>query len=226
MTEGQRLRWWQEGEQEQAPQKLTAAPLLPADPVTVREEEHDHDRDTWAELEAEALRRSQQSVAEEAESVSFHLKKTTALARQRTASMAVLCLSLLYILPLLYLSASYLYGRTYEPHLAHVRPPISFPFMLLIMVPLLQKIKWLKEKETPVLRLTPQGMHIDSLRHRNHFLSWEEIATIRQKRLFHHQYLEISATRRRRYVLEERDLPITIEALACRIDVYKADLHV
>ena len=222
MAEGQQFRWWQEGEQNQASQKQIDAPLLPADSAIVTEEDHD----TWAELEAEALRHSQQAATEEAQSVSFHLNKTTALARQRTACMVALVGTLIYIVPLLYLAVSYLYGKMYEPHLVHVRPPMSFPFMLLVMVPLLQKAKWLKDKETPVLRLSPQGMHIDSLRHRNHFLAWDEITAIKPRRLFGHRYLEISCTKRRRYILEERDLPITIDALACRIDVYKANLHV
>ncbi len=216
MTDGQRLRWWQEKTEDQAQvlkRVSLAADLLPAaEPVAASEES----QDTWAELEAEARRRSQQAVTGKTESVSFSLNRTSVLARHR-----VLC-GIFFVLVVAQLALLAVMAAYHLRLATNVIQTMGTAFCLLS---LLQKGKWLREKETPLLRLSPQGMHIDSLRHRNCFLAWDEITAINPKQLFRHRYLEVSGTNRRRYILEERDLTITMDALACRIDVYKRNLH-
>ncbi len=88
MADGQRMRWWQdEDRQTQAAQ--TAAERVAATPRHLPEtvdapalmaEPAESGSDTWAELEAEALRRATQSEFEEAQPVSVVVNKTTVRA--------------------------------------------------------------------------------------------------------------------------------------------------
>lgn len=230
MLEGQRLRWWQDQEEQNRPfQKvsergsLAASPLLsesPAPPVAETVALAEEYSDTWEDLEAEALRRAEQAKQEEAESVSFYLDKTSALPRHRRETtplwwlLGIMVFGCLMV-PLILQFAS--------PNHHHSSPNIGSLSVLLILFSQYQRRQqWLQNNAKPTVRLAPQGLFLDTPMYRDVSLPWEEIVEIktragcRKKRC-----LEIRASKRRRFLIEERDLPITAEALASRIAVYE-----
>jgi hypothetical protein len=232
MPEGQRLRWWQEEESNQIVSQraseriaLDAVPLptvtakppgaVAAEPVTLTEEY----QDTWEDLEAEAVRRVQQAKQEEAESVSFFLEKSSALVKHRRQgrimgwSLGSIMLLLIAIPLVIFLTSS---------HHHHIPPNFGFIGGFAGAWSMYyRRRKWLEEKEKPTIRLSNQGLSLHTPLYADVTLPWNEIVEIKPKGNKKRRYLEIRASKRRRFVIEGRDLPIPADTLATRIAVYE-----
>jgi hypothetical protein len=226
VAEGQRLRWWQEEEQNQPFRRvlecesLAAVPLLPesnAAPVAETEaaasaEEYS---DTWEDLEAEALRRAEQAKQEEAESVSFYLDKTASLVRHRRETKPLWWLLGIMVLGCLVVP---LILQFISPNHHHSSPNIgSLSVLMIIFSQYCRRQQWLQSHEKPTVRIAPQGLFIDTPMYKDVSLPWEEIVEIKPRK----RRLDIRATKRRRFIIEERDLPVSAEVLATRIAVYE-----
>lgn len=234
MAEGQKLRWWQQDgeEQSQASQQATervlpeAAPLLPvnvpapsvvAPSAAVSAEEDYHD--TWEDLEVEAVRRAEQTKVENTESLSFYMDKSTALVRHRREGRTMAwCFGslvlLLMLIPLIFFLT--------DPHHHHSPPPFGVIGAFAgVFSMFYQRRKWLEENEKPTLRLSPQGLFIHTAMQNDVMLPWNEIEEIAAKGKPKKRHLEIRASKRRKFVIEERDLPITADAAASRIAVFE-----
>jgi hypothetical protein len=229
VAEGQRLRWWQEqeeqsGESQRASERVSVAAgsLLPepgttpaAETVSLAEEYSD----TWEDLEAEALRRAEQAKLEEAESISFVLDKSTALAHHRRSGkyLAGGFGSLILLVVALYLT---LYIT--HPHGHHSPPPFGMIGCFATFFSIYyRRLKWLESTDKPTVRLAPQGIFIDSSTHPDTALPWNEVVEVKAKGPRNRRYLEIRASKRRRFVIAEQDLPVSAEALATRIAIYE-----
>ncbi|MES2464263.1 MAG: hypothetical protein V4671_27190 [Armatimonadota bacterium] len=229
MAEGQQLRWWQEQDEQsqvshRASERVTVvpAPLLPsavtapvAEPVTLTEEFHD----TWEDLEAEAVRRAEQAKIQQTESVSFFMDKSAALVKHRREgrTMAWIFGSVILMIILLPLSIFFM-----DSHHHYSPPPLGaicgFAGVFSIFC---RRRKWLEENEKPTVRLSPQGIDIHTAMQPDISLLWKEITEVTPKGSRKKRALHIRASKRRRFVIEERDLPLTVDALAARIAVYE-----
>ncbi len=234
MAEGQSVRWWQESEEQSqvsqragervgpAPAPLVPVPLVAALPAEVAlstavtlDEEY---QDTWEDLEAEAVRRAQQAKVEDAESISFFTEKTAALVRHRRDGRIMgwtfgTLILLVFLVPLIFLLTDH----------HHHSPP---PFGMIggfagVFSMFYRRRKWLEDNENPTLRLSPQGLFINTAMQTNTTLPWNEIEEITAKGKPKKRHLEIRASKKRKFVIEERDLPIAADALAARIAVYE-----
>ncbi len=235
MAEGQKVRWWQESDEQsqvsqRAAERVTPAPapLVPitappvsivAPPAAVTQEMEIDYHDTWEDLEAEAVRRAQQAKVEDTESISFFMEKSTALVRHRRDgrimgwTFGTLILLMLLIPLTLFLA---------DPGHHHSLPPFgAIGGFAGVFSMFYQRRKWLEDKENPTLRLSPQGLFINTAMQPGVTLPWHEIEEIQAKGKPKKRYLEIRATKRRKFVIEERDLPITADAAASRIAVFE-----
>jgi hypothetical protein len=197
---------------------VAAAPLLPktsAAPVAQTVSLAEEYSDTWEDLETEAVRRAEQAKLEEAQCISFYLDKTAAIVRHRReirplwwmlGIMMTICVLLPVILHLV------------RPDQGHSFPNLgSFSIVIILFSQYHQRRQWLQNQERPTVRVAPQGLFIDTPTYKDVSLSWDEIAEIKPRK----RYLEIRASKRRRFRIEERDLPISAEALAARIAIYE-----
>lgn len=233
MAVGQQVRWWQNEEEqsqvlqsERAAERVTPAsvPLLPetavttaAEPILTLDAEEYHD--TWDDLEAEAVRRAEQAKIEETEVLSFFIDKSTALVQHRRAarSMAWGFGSLMLLMVLIPLVVLFL-----SPHHTHFPPLFGFIGSFIGVFSLYRRrLKWLEENEKPTLRLAPQQLYINTPLYPDISLPWNEIVEIMPKGPGKRRYLEIRASKRRRFVIEGRDLPISADALATRIAIFE-----
>jgi hypothetical protein len=227
VLEGQRLRWWQDQEEHSQPfqrvsergyaavssslSESTAAPVAETEAVSLAEEYSD----TWEDLEAEAARRAEQAKREEAESVSFYLDKTSALPRHRRETrplwwlMGIMVFGCLMV-PLILQLAS--------PGQHHSSPNIGgLSVLVILFVQYQRRQQWLQNQEKPTVRIAPQGLFIDTPMYKDVSLSWDEITEVKPRK----RVLDIRASKRRRFIIEERDLPVSAEVLAARIAVYE-----
>lgn len=229
MAEVQKLRWWQEPEEQsqksqEASERLSAAasPLLSAvapspvaEEVMLAEEQHD----TWAELEAEAVRRAEQAKKEETESVSFHLNRTAVLADHRRQARLLWVFGSLLLAIFVFLPLGIL---LFSPHHHHHFPSFgAMGGLFAIFSTYARRREWLKNNDKPALRLAPEGIYLASFQYPNAFMPWNDITSITPKRSFKQRYLEFRVGKRFRYNLEERYLPLSVDALAARIAAYE-----
>ncbi len=231
MAEGQRLRWWQEPEEQNqilqgaSHRAVLEAPLLTPETATTATTATepvillDKYADTWEDLEAEAVRRAEQAKREEAESVSFYLDKSAALVRHRREILplwwlAGILITICVIIPL------FLHFLSPDQH--HSFPNIgTFAGFGVIFSSHIRRRQWLQNYEKPSVRLSPQGLSVHTSLYSDIFLPWNDITEIKPKGSGKRRCLEIRASKRRRYMISEQDLPISAEALATRIAVYE-----
>ncbi len=241
MAEGQRLRWWQEEGQDQAAQgamnrvAVTPAPLLTearaspaAEQVTLAEDE----QDTWAELEAEALRRSQQVKTEEGEEVSFYLDQAVARVRHRRELRNW---ALFFLACMAFSFASRI--SEHQVQMGHIHIEYGFigvvshavVFLPFICGHFFLRRRWLRNISKPVVRLSPLGIHLRLIPftagpffRSNVLIPWGDVSGIRPKSFFASRYLEIYSRKAGKVNVFEHDLPISAKDLAARIADYKA----
>lgn len=248
MADGQRLRWWQNEEEQtltarEASERVAVAPSpLLLEEVASYSDTAVHsetETDTWTELEAEALRRSQ-GKTEESESVSFYTDKNAMLDRyrryRRVTSPFLIGLMLMNFLLAAFMayqisSLSQMYRLAGEH--------ISLPFLVLL-TPLIsviggfamtprfvfwhadRSIEWQQNSVEPAVRLSPQGIHLCTPIYRNVFVSWSDIVSVRLKSSGKLRYVEVRADKKRRFAISTLHLPVTAEVLASRIADYRA----
>jgi hypothetical protein len=232
MSESQRLRWWQEENHasqsaQEASKRLavSATSVGPENiPVSVRSSEAastEEELDTWAELEAEALRRSLQIKNEEAESISFCLDTSIALRQNRrsvwdsvlTSSGAII---LIFAIQIAVVKLAPDYSR-------YVLSPAGFGGVLAgAIVRGIRRGKWLRELDEPVLRFSSDGLHLNTLDHPNVTLPWDEVVSVTSKSILKSRYLEVRGTKKRqRFYISEQDLPLPPDIIAAHVAVYE-----
>lgn len=228
MAEGQKLQWWQDEEVKQATEAservaVAPKPLLPEASLTATEEE----TNAWAELEAEAAQRVEQAKAEEAELVSFFMPKLAALRRHRFWAT---CLQVSVGIVVILLSF-FVYGQlTYLHKLNLSVLPITFFWSLVLTIPtwsLLcckKQYQQLLHKESPVIRLAPQGVFIENPLRKEKFVAWSDVAGVKSCWLLKHRYLEIKTTNKHIITIDQQDLPVPVEAIVARIAAYRTAL--
>ena len=249
MADSPRLRWWQDEEEQaqtarEAAERVAvaSASLLP-ETVTAYSETTVHsepENDTWAELEAEAARRVEQSKVEAAESLSFYTDKAAALTRyrryRRVASPFIIGMMFMNFLLAAFLAyqISSLYQMYALDH-EHLQLPI-----ILLLTPLISLIascvlnprfvfwqadrimKWQQDSVEPAVRLSPLGIHLCTPIHKNVTIPWGDIVSVKLRGPSKYRHLEVRNDKRRRFVIPTLYLPITAEALASRIAEYRS----
>ncbi len=194
MAEGQQAHWWQEPEQpsetsRQASERVALAATSVSEP----------ELDTWAELEAEALRRSKRATVLEAESVSIYIDRSAAL-RQRRRDRIFTCLymawNLIFFPSLCWVAIARNWG--------HLELWVSVSIVMTChlfnkSLQFFHYFKWrnefLQTSEKPLIRLSPQGIRLGTPDYWDVMLSWNEIASIGTKRYGKYGRLEINDTK-------------------------------
>ncbi|MES2464264.1 MAG: hypothetical protein V4671_27195 [Armatimonadota bacterium] len=232
MAEGRKLRWWQDVEQNQAAHSAVERVTLAAKPlVSEASSSSVAEQDTWAELEAEAVRRAAQVKSEVTDSVSFYLDKAVARVRHRReirnftlAGIAMFTFS--FLLKIIY-AEGLLDSIQYEFALieAFFQVLTSIPALLLHFM---FRRRWLRNIDKPVVLLSSLGIHLRVLYPAVHpfrqdvFVSWDDIVDVVPTRIFNYRHLTLRSRKLGRINLPETDLPLPAEALAIRISDYKA----
>ncbi len=233
MAEGPTSRWWQEQEQpsktsRQASERVARA----AAPIS----EPELELDTWAELEAETLRRSQTVDGENSEIVAFYMDKGSLILKYRQWQQSMKRVVSVWFLLQLLLTA-YFYWFLTKP-MSPELPSLSVSWFtcfrlvawfVLGQVPLLLLMARVKRVECemenlngPTIQLCPQGLQLNWLYYSNLMLPWKDITSIEPNRLGKFPYLDIHGTKEQRFIIYEHHLPLTLEALAEHIAAYKA----